>query len=314
MENDLQKRSLFVKEQAYRLGFDYCGISRAGKLSEESDHLSTWLERGYHGKMAYLENHFEKRLDPALLVRGARSVISVLYNYYSPVPAGRRGNYKISRYAMGRDYHKVIRKKLKQLLSVLRESFGPFEGRAFVDSAPVMERQWAAKAGLGWLGKNGLLINREAGSYFFIAELIVDLEFACDGPVKDYCGKCTRCLEACPTGALEAPGVLNASKCISYLTIELKEEIPESFAGQYSQWIFGCDICQEVCPWNRFARPHREPAFMASEELLSRSKEDWENMTEEDFERMTAGTALKRAKYDGIKRNIRFLSKKKPPS
>ncbi len=313
MKPDLHQNSLFVKEQAYRLGFDFCGISEAGRLEEESGHLSTWLDKGYQGTMSYLEDHFEKRLDPALLVPGARSVISVLYNYY-PVPLPEEGErYKIARYAYGRDYHKVIKKKLLKLFAALQEAFGPLNGRAFVDSAPVLERQWAARSGLGWIGKNGLLINKNMGSYFFIGELIVDLELAYDGPVKDYCGKCTRCLDACPTRAFVAPGVLDASKCISYLTIEMKEEIPEQLSGQYKEWIFGCDICQEVCPWNRFSKPHHDPAFEPRKELLSWKKEDWENMTEEAFKKMAEGTPLKRAKYEGMKKNIRFLSKKRPP-
>jgi len=308
VETDLHSKSLFIKEQALELGFDYCGISHAEKLEAESYRLQTWLNKGFHGEMSYLENHFEKRLDPSKLVSGAKSIISLLYNYYPPEKQGEGDNYKIAKYAYGRDYHKVIKKRLLKMLSILREAFGPLEGRAFVDSAPVMERQWAARSGLGWLGKNGLLINRELGSFFFIAELIIDTELEYDGPVKDYCGNCTACLDACPTHALTEPGVLDASKCISYLTIELKSEIPESFKGQYDQWIFGCDICQDVCPWNKFAHSHSEPEFVPRTKLLGWKKDNWEGMTEEDFDQLAEGTAMKRTKYDGIKRNINFLS------
>lgn len=308
LNSDLHSKSLFVKKQARELGFDFCGISRAEKLENESDLLKTWLDRGFHGQMSYLENHFDKRLDPSKLVSGARSVISFLYNYYPSEKQGEGDNYKIAKYAYGRDYHKVIKKLLLKMLSILREAFGPVEGRAFVDSAPVMERQWAAKSGLGWLGKNGLLINRELGSFFFIAELIIDTELEYDEPVKDYCGNCTACIDACPTGALTEPGVLDASKCISYLTIELKSEIPKSFNEQYDQWIFGCDICQDVCPWNKFAKPHNESNFAPKKALLDWQKDDWNGMTEEDFDQLAEGTAMKRTKYYGLKRNINFLS------
>ncbi len=308
VETDLQSKSLFVKEQARELGFDYCGISQAERLEDESNRLQTWLDRGFQGEMSYLENHIEKRLDPSELVPGAKSIISLLYNYYPAVKQGEGDNYKIAKYAYGRDYHKVVKKRLLRLFSILREAFGSLEGRAFVDSAPVMERQWAARSGLGWIGKNGLLINREMGSFFFIAELIIDTELEYDGPVKDYCGNCTACLDACPTHALTEPGVLNASKCISYLTIELKSEIPESFHGQYDQWIFGCDICQDICPWNKFARPHSELEFVPKKKLLGWEKDNWKGMTEKEFDQLAEGTAMKRTKYDGIKRNINFLS------
>jgi len=281
VKTDLHSKSLFVKEQARKLGFDFCGISKAEKL------------------------------EPSALVPGARSVISFLYNYYPPEKQGEDDNYKIAKYAYGKDYHKVIKKLLLKMLSILREAFGPVEGRVFVDSAPVMERQWAARSGLGWLGKNGLLINRDLGSFFFIGELIIDTELEYDGQIKDYCGNCTACIDACPTGALTESGVLNASKCISYLTIELKSEIPESFSGQYDQWIFGCDICQDVCPWNKFAQPHSEPEFLPKKKLLEWQKDDWDGMTEDDFDSLAEGTAMKRTKYFGLKRNINFLSTNK---
>ena len=257
--------------------------------------------------MQYLENYFGKRLDPALLVPGAKSVVSLLYNYYPKEDLTANSGYKVARYAYGEDYHFVVKEKLKTLMEEIRDTIGHVEGRAFVDSAPVMERVWAKKSGLGWIGKNSLLLNREAGSYFFLAELIIDLELEYDGPVKDYCGTCTACMDACPTDAISDPYVVDGSKCISYFTIELKEEIPSEVKGKFGNWIFGCDICQEVCPWNRFAKPHGESRFDPPEELKNFTSNDWKDLTEEVFSNVFKNSPLKRTKYEGIKRNIRFL-------
>ncbi|MCG8309954.1 MAG: tRNA epoxyqueuosine(34) reductase QueG [Cytophagales bacterium] len=304
-----EKYTKLIKRIAKSLNFDYCGISKAEKLTEEEALLESWLSMGYHGKMSYMENHFDIRLDPTKLVPGAKSVISLLYNYY-PEEDDPNTAYKISKYAFGKDYHLVIRNKLKAFLEILRHEAGEINGRVFVDSAPVMERQWAAKSGLGWLGKNTLLINKEKGSYFFLAELIIDLELEYDGPIRDYCGACTRCLDACPTDAFVGARLLDASKCISYLTIELKEAIPEEFKDTYEKWVFGCDICQEVCPWNRFSVRHEEPAFNISEGVKSILKGDWEDVTEELFNSVFKDSPIKRTKFKGLKRNIDFIRKK----
>jgi len=256
--------------------------------------------------MSYLEDHFEKRLDPSLLVPGARSVVSLLYNYYPKRDLPDSG-YKIARYAYGEDYHFVIKEKLKSFMEEISRSIGDVQGRVFVDSAPVMERTWAKKSGLGWTGKNSLLINRQAGSYFFLAELIIDLELECDGPTKDYCGTCTACMDACPTEAIPEPYTVDGSRCISYFTIELKDEIPSDMKGKFGDWIFGCDICQEVCPWNRFSKPHSEKRFDPSDELLQMRKDDWQELTEEVFRAVFKRSPLKRTKFEGLKRNIRFV-------
>lgn len=287
------------------LGFDFCGIAQAVFLEDEAPKLEEWLKRGYQGKMSYLENHFEKRLDPRLLVPGAKSVVSLIYNYYPETIHEKEGQFKIAKYAYGQDYHQVIKAKLNELLNELREKIGTIEGRVFVDSAPVHERAWAAKSGLGWVGKNSLLLNREMGSFFFLAELIIDLELEPDGPIADYCGTCTRCMDACPTDAIPEPYVVDGSKCISYLTIELKEAIPEDFKGKMENWVFGCDICQDVCPWNRFARPNKEPLFdpQGWETFTNR---EWKELTEETFGKVFKKSAVKRAKYAGLKRNIDF--------
>lgn len=303
---NVEERTNFVKATARRLGFSFCGISRAEFLDEEAPKLEEWLNRGYQGKMGYLENFFDKRLDPTLLVPGAKSVVSLLYNYFPKQELGG-STYKIARYAYGEDYHTVVREKLNTFMDELRSAIGDVNGRAFVDSAPVMERAWAKRSGLGWIGKNSLLLNREAGSYFFLAELIIDLELNYDGPIKDYCGTCTACMDACPTDAIPEPYVVDGSKCISYFTIELKEEIPSDVHGKFDNWIFGCDICQEVCPWNRFARPHDEPRFEPPEELRSMTTNDWREITEERFRYVFRNSPLKRAKYQGIKRNLRFV-------
>jgi epoxyqueuosine reductase len=304
-----EKNTQLVKQKALELGFDFCGISKAEKLLEEEAHLKQWLSRGYQGKMSYLENHLEKRLDPTLLVPGAKSVISLLYNYY-PEPTKESTSYKVARYAYGKDYHFVIKDKLKLFMTFLTQQIGEISGRVFVDSAPVMERQWAARSGLGWLGKNTLLINKQQGSYFFLAEMILGLELEEDGPIKDYCGSCTRCLDACPTDAFTHANVLDASKCISYFTIELQEEIPEEFKDTYESWVFGCDICQEVCPWNRFSKVHSERWFEKSEGIKNIEAGRWQEITDELFNEVFKYSPLKRAKYKGLQKNFTFINKK----
>lgn len=295
-----------VKEIALDLGFSYCGISKADFLSEEAKHLDTWLKRGYQGKMDYLERHFDKRLDPRKLVPGAQSVISLLYNYSPKKDETDKAPYKIARYAYGRDYHFVIKDKLIQFMDRMKVNIGNIEGRVFVDSAPVHERAWASKSGLGWIGKNTLLINKESGSYFFLAEIILDLKLESDGPIKDYCGTCTKCMDACPTDAIAEPYIVDGSRCISYLTIELKDEIPIEFSNKMEGWTFGCDICQEVCPWNRFSQPHKESQFAPQgwEEL---SKTEWEEMTAVVFGNVFKKSPVKRTKFKGLKRNISFI-------
>ena len=300
--------SQIIKEKAKDLGFDYCGISKAEKLKNEEAHLEEWLRKGYHGKMNYMANHFDKRLDPTNLVPGAKSVISLIYNYY-PREAQDNNELKIARYAYGKDYHLVIKQKLKYLLKEIQRQLGEIQGRVFVDSAPVMERQWAQKSGLGWLGKNTLLLNREMGSFFFLAELIIDLELDPDGPIADYCGTCTKCMDACPTDAFPAPYVLDASRCISYFTIELKDSVPEEFSGEYDNWIFGCDICQEVCPWNRFSKPHSQPDFNKSDSLLEIEENNWQDITEETFKEVFKDSPIQRTGFKGLKRNIDFIKK-----
>ena len=297
-----------VKSLATELGFSFCGISKAEFLEEEAPKLEEWLKRGYQGEMGYLENHFDKRLDPTKLVLGARSVVSLVYNYYPKEQHQSDQGPKIAKYAYGQDYHHVVKDKLKELVDRIREKVGQIEGRVFVDSAPVMERQLAAKSGIGWIGKNSLLLNRNMGSFFFLAELIIDLELEPDGPIKDYCGTCTACQDACPTDAIPQPYVIDGSKCISYLTIELKDEIPNEFKGRMENWAFGCDICQDVCPWNRFSKPHEEPKFKPQGWEDFKSK-DWEEMTEEVFQKVFKKSAVKRTKFGGLKRNLDFLKK-----
>lgn len=297
-----------IKAQAKKLGFDFCGIAKAEFLEEEAPKLEQWLNQHYQGEMAYMANHFDKRLDPTKLVEGAKTVVSLIYNYYPSerLPEGHE-DYKLAKYAYGQDYHFVIKDKLKLLLAHLQEEIGDFGGRAFVDSAPVMERQWAQKSGLGWLGKNSLLLNKEMGSFFFLAELIIDLEVTPDTPmVKDYCGTCTKCIDACPTDAIVAPGVVNGSQCISYLTIELKDQIPQDFKGKMDNWVFGCDICQDVCPWNRFSRTHKEPLFDPHPNLKHMTKKDWKEITVETFNKVFKKSAVKRTKLSGLLRNINF--------
>ncbi|CAA0156807.1 tRNA epoxyqueuosine(34) reductase QueG [Tenacibaculum maritimum] len=297
----------FIKEQAKRLGFLDCGIAKTTFLEEEAFGLEQWLANGFHGEMHYMENHFDKRLDPRLLVDGAKSVISLSYNYYPP-KVQKEDSYKISKYAYGEDYHQVIKTKLRELLSLIHDEIGEVSGRAFVDSAPVLERAWAKKTGLGWTGKNTLLIQKQQGSFFFLAELIIDLELAYDDPfVTDHCGRCTRCIDACPTNAILPNSTIDGSKCISYVTIELKDQIPASFKDKMEGWMFGCDICQDVCPWNRFSKAHSEPLFSPKEHLLEMTKRDWEEVTEETFRKVFKKSPVKRTKFSGLTRNIRFL-------
>lgn len=295
-----------IKSEAKRLGFISCGISKAEFLEEEAPRLEKWLKNNMHGEMSYMEHHFDKRLDPTKLVPDSKSVISLLLNYY-PDTTQREDSYKISKYAYGADYHFVIKDKLKVLLAFLQEEVGEVHGRAFVDSAPVLDKAWAAKSGLGWVGKHSNLLSKKVGSFFFIAELIVDLELEYDTPVTDHCGSCTACIDACPTQAIVQPYMVDGSKCISYLTIELKNEIPSNFSNQMDDWMFGCDVCQDVCPWNRFSQPHKEPLFQAHPELLSKSKKEWEEITEEVFQEIFKKSAVKRTKFSGLQRNIKFL-------
>jgi len=300
------KWTQLIKTEAKRLGFLSCGISKAGFLEEEAPRLEKWLNQNMHGEMQYMENHFDKRLDPTKLVEGARSVISLLLNYY-PNDVQNPDSYKISKYAYGTDYHFVIKDKLKHLLHFIQEEIGEVHGRAFVDSAPVLDKAWAAKSGLGWIGKNSNLLTQQVGSFYFIAELIVDLELEYDAPVTDHCGTCTACIDACPTQAIVAPYVVDGSKCISYFTIELKNEIPTEFKGKLDDWMFGCDVCQDVCPWNRFSKPHNEPLFDPNPELVSFTKKDWEEITDDVFKKVFQKSAVKRTKLAGLKRNIDFV-------
>lgn len=297
-----------IKTKAQELGFSFCGIAKAEFLEQEAPRLEEWLKRGYQGKMSYLENYFDKRLDPTLLVSGAKSVVSLVYNYYPKKDLAEDDNLKIAKYAYGEDYHFVVKDKLKILLTHLNETIGEVNGRAFVDSAPVMEGAWAQKSGLGWVGKNSLLLNRSAGSFFFLAELIIDLELEYDSPTKDYCGTCTACMDACPTDAIAEPYVVDGSKCISYFTIELKDEIPNDVKGKFENWIFGCDICQDVCPWNRFSSPHNESRFDPSPTLENMKSDDWKEITEEVFKSVFKNSAVKRTGLKGLQRNIRFIT------
>ncbi len=291
------------------MGFEYCGISKADFLEEEAPRLENWLNNNHQGKMHYMENHFDKRLDPRLLVDGAKSVISVLLNYFPEESQQDPTAPKISKYAYGKDYHDVIKDKLKNLLHFINENIGEVHGRGFVDSAPVLDKAWAKKSGLGWVGKNSNLITKQQGSFLFVAELIVDIELVPDGPIKDYCGSCTRCIDSCPTDAIIDPYVVDGSKCISYFTIELKEAIPQEVQGKFQDWAFGCDICQDVCPWNRFSKPHKEPLFNSQNGLLEMSKNDWEEITQDVFTKVFSGSAVKRTKLEGLKRNVDFLRK-----
>lgn len=308
----MKTNTQIIKSTAFDLGFSYCGIAKAEYLEEEAPRLEEWLKRGYQGKMSYLENHFDKRLDPTKLVEGAKSVVSLMFNYFPQKDQSEPLKPKIAKYAYGEDYHLVIKDKLKTFMEVIGKEIGDVNGRVFVDSAPVHERAWASKSGLGWTGKNSLLINKSSGSFYFLAELILDLELEPDGPIKDYCGTCSACMDACPTEAIPEPYVVDGSKCISYLTIELKEEIPEEFKGKMEDWAFGCDICQDVCPWNRFSTPHSESKFLPQgwEKL---NKSEWVEMTQETFSKVFKKSAVKRTKYVGLKRNVSFIKPSPKP-
>jgi epoxyqueuosine reductase len=295
-----------IKAETKRLGFLSCGISRAEFLEEEAPRLESWLRQGMHGEMAYMENHFDKRLDPRKLVPGAKSVISLLYNYF-PAEQLQPDTYKISKYAYGEDYHYVIKEKLRDLMAFIQDEIGEVHGRAFVDSAPVLDKAWAARSGLGWVGKHSNLLTRQVGSFYFIAELILDLDLDYDTPTTDHCGSCTACIDACPTMAIVQPYVVDGSKCISYYTIELKDEIPRSLKGSFDNWVFGCDVCQDVCPWNRFSKPNSDPRFSPKPELLEFGKQDWEELTEEVFRKVFHKSAVKRTKFRGLSRNIAFV-------
>ena len=306
MINNKSKHSNLIKSEAKRLGFLSCGISKAEFLEEEAPRLENWLNNNMQGQMSYMENHFDKRLNTKLLVDGAKSVISLLLNYY-PSEVQNPDAYKISKYAYGQDYHFVIKEKLAALLDYIETEIGAVSGRAFVDSAPVLDKAWAAKAGLGWIGKNSNLLTKQVGSFYFIAELIIDLELEYDHATTDHCGSCSACIDACPTEAIVAPYVVDGSKCISYFTIELKENIPTEMKGKFNDWAFGCDICQDVCPWNKFSKPHNEPLFNPNPDFLSFSKKDWDEITDDVFKKVFKNSAVKRTKIEGLKRNIGFL-------
>lgn len=300
-------RTEWLKQKAIELGFISVGVSKAEELTEEAPRLERWLKEGMHGEMKYMEGHFEKRLDPRKLVPGTKSVVSLLFNYHNPEVNSKDDEFKISQYAVGTDYHFVLKRKLKELLKMMKEEWGDVEGRVFVDSAPVLERVWAAKSGLGWIGKNSLLLSKKRGSYFFTAEMMLDIEFEYDAPVADHCGSCTSCIDACPTGAIIQPYIVDGSKCISYFTIELKGAIPEPMAGKFDNWIFGCDVCQEVCPWNRHSSPTTEPEFTPTDGILEMTKSDWIDLTEEIFRDYFKSSPVMRTGFEGLKRNIKFV-------
>ncbi len=306
MINNKLKYTELIKTEAKRLGFLSCGISKAEFLEEEAPRLEKWLKNNAHGEMRYMENHFDKRLDPTKLVEDSKSVVSLLLNYF-PSEEQNNDSFKLSKYAYGTDYHFVIKDKLKSLLNFIQDEIGEVHGRAFVDSAPVLDKAWAAKSGLGWIGKHSNLLTQQVGSFYFIAELIIDLDLEYDSVTTDHCGTCTACIDACPTEAITQPYVVDGSKCISYFTIELKENIPSEFKGQLDDWMFGCDVCQDVCPWNRFSKSHNEPLFNPHPDLLSITKKDWLDITEDTFKKVFKNSAVKRTKFSGLKRNINFL-------
>ena len=304
-----QKLTNFIKSKSVDLGFISCGISKADFLEDEAANLENWLKNEMHGEMSYMERNFDMRLDPRKILNGAKSVISLTYNYYTD-KLQKDENFKISKYAFGTDYHFVIREKLKNLLFLIKEKVGDINGRVFVDSAPILERAWAKKSGLGWIGKNTNLISKNVGSFFFLCEIIVDIELDYDYSTTDHCGTCTACIDACPTNAIVEPYKVDGSRCISYLTIELKENMPEYAKDSYDKWIFGCDICQDVCPWNKFSKPHNEPLFSADEKFLSMSKNEWLEITKETFDKVFKDSPVKRTGYDGLKRNIKFIKRR----
>lgn len=300
-----------IKEKAEKFGFQSCGISKAEFLEEEAPRLETWLKNNYHGEMKYMENHFDKRLNPTLLVDGAKSVISLSYNYFPKDKIEEVENFKISKYAYGEDYHEVIKEKLGELVAELQEEIGEFGFRIFVDSAPVLEKAWARKSGIGWVGKNANLITKKHGSFYFLAEIICDLELNNDFETTDHCGDCRACIDACPTKAIISDKIVDGSKCISYATIELKNEIPDYFEGKMDDWIFGCDVCQDVCPWNRFSAPTLEEKFAPNFQKLNFRKKEWKELTQEIFSEIFRKSAVKRTKFSGLMRNLEFLKKEK---
>lgn len=307
MLDNKSKYTTQIKAEAKRLGFLSCGISKAGFLEKEAPRLENWLNKNMHGQMGYMQNHFDKRLDPTKLVDDSKSVISLLLNYYPSQVQEDKKAPKLSKYAYGQDYHFVIKEKLKELTHFIQQEIGDVSGRAFVDSAPVLDKAWAAKSGLGWIGKNSNLLTQQVGSFYFIAELIIDLDLEYDSIVSDHCGTCTACIDACPTQAITEPYVVDGSKCISYFTIELKDQLPNNLKGKFDDWMFGCDVCQDVCPWNKFSKPHNEPLFNPHPDLLAMTKQDWEDITEEVFKKVFQKSAVKRTKFEGLKRNIEFV-------
>ncbi len=310
MDSIKSKYTHQIKSEAKRLGFSFCGVSKAGYLEEEAPRLEDWLNKKMHGEMHYMENHFDKRLDPTKLVEGSKSVISLLFNYY-PEEVQGDDSFKVSKYAYGEDYHFIIKHKLKDIVHFINDNIGEVSARVFTDSAPILDRAWAKKSGLGWIGKNGMLINKKQGSFFFLAEIILDLELTYDNPTTDHCGTCSACIDACPTEALLPNKIVDGSKCISYFTIELKNGIiPNELNGKFKDWMFGCDICQDVCPWNRFSLVHNEPRFKPNDKLLNFSKSEWNEITEEVFQEIFKKSPVKRTKFKGLKRNIDFLNRK----
>lgn len=308
MKGNTEKYAALIKAKAKEFGFQSCGISRAGFLEEDAPVLEEWLKNARHGEMSYMENHFDKRLDPRKLVDGARTVISLSYNYYPEQDLTPFSDLKISKYAYGEDYHEVIKELLRDLVSALKVEIGDFDCRVFTDSAPILERSWARKSGIGWVGKNANLLTKQHGSFYFLAEIICDLDLATDHATTDHCGSCRRCIEACPTQAIVADRIVDGSKCISYATIELKNELPEHFKNKMEDWMFGCDICQDVCPWNRFAKPHQQERFKPKAFISSYTKEDWQALTQEVFSEIFRKSPVKRTKFAGLKRNIAFLT------
>ncbi len=311
MLNKIANYTAFIKQTSKELGFNFCGIAKATRLDEDARRLEAWLSKGMQGTMEYMENHFELRIDPAKLVPGAKSVITLMLNYYPSVKQ-KEDAAKVSKYAYGKDYHEVIREKLNTLIQLIKKNIGDINGRGFVDSAPVLERTWAQQSGLGWVGKNGNLINKQSGSFFFIATLICDLHLEYDAPfAKDYCGTCTRCIDECPTDAILPDKIIDGSKCISYFTIELKDTlIDENMKGKFDNWMFGCDTCQDVCPWNRFSKPTTETNFTPIPEILNLSTKEWNEMSEETFKEVFKHSPLNRSKYAGIQRNLKFITRK----